>query len=875
MPRLTKAEIKAQLQGVSRELCAAFAVRSAMRVLPLLAIQKRSWLPFQQRKIFWLWAEQDQAKHLKAVLGAYSATVAFSVSGLYISDTATSDANAAADAAYAYAYAAAAAAAASSATDVEADAAAQAAYAAYASSAVASTDVALFQEIQLDLSALASKDATALLQSPLWSTTVPESWQKLWRNFQADALSLNAGFEVWLDWYEDRLQGKPIDLALLEMWNAVPKEIEAQGIAAVNAYLKGLMNKTATQPLNRVRAIFIGYGEAGKTSLIRALHDEPVVAGKEMMTCGIDIRDWSIPDSDLKAHFWDFGGQVMAHATHQFFLRASCLYVLVLNARSEINSTEQAEYWLEHIKGFGKDAPVMIVGNKADLASISLDMGYLKSKYVNVIDFYPVSCTQAQGSYKAKFDSFKQDFCQQLRKVGKNPMMLTQEQFWVLTDLQTQASRDAFIKHDEFIAICTQRGIGTEGGLNRDVFLSVLDQLGVVVHFPQLACLDEYVLNPRWLTHGVYTLMYKQQARLSLQDAVAALRAKPIQDEYGNVLDYPTDRCRFILDAMQEFKLCYPLPQDHNTLIIPELLPSDQPSNIPFSKSGALAFEFVFRGFLPRHILPELIVNRHEEIVNEIVWQRGVLLKHNTYLAEALLQVDYHNRVLLIWVKGSEAKDYLAVLNDEVLKILGRLDLDYKEWVTLPQSACISRAPLGNVAEKAPYRQILAFARKGEHNYIAESGSEYDLGQILGIILTNANVIQVAGDYVEGKTMNSQSVTITGSTINGSVVAAKTILDSFNNLRTSQADEPVRVLFEQLLNDIKSLNNNVPNDQAKHIEIMASRADTLIAESHKETPDLAWYQLSIKGIADAATALGSIANPVIETINLLKPLIGC
>ena len=40
----------------------------------------------------------------------------------------------------------------------------------------------------------------------------------------------------------------------------------------------------------------------------------------------------------------------MVHATHQLFLRESCLYVLVISARSEINATEQAEYWLEHVK---------------------------------------------------------------------------------------------------------------------------------------------------------------------------------------------------------------------------------------------------------------------------------------------------------------------------------------------------------------------------------------------------------------------------------------------------------------------------------------------------------------------------------------------
>jgi len=607
--------------------------------------------------------------------------------------------------------------------------------------------------------------------------------------------------------------------------------------------------------------------------------------GKESMTVGIDIRDWSVPNSDIQAHFWDFGGQVMAHATHQFFLRSSCLYVLVLNARSEIASTEQAEYWLEHVKGFGKDAPVMIVGNKADLATINLDMSYLKSKYANIIDFYPVSCTQASSQFKAKFDSFKQDFCQQLREVGTNQMQFTKEQFGVLEALRHYSPQAAFLSHQRFTEICAEHGIGTEGVQNRDWLLDILDKLGVVIYFPQLACLDEYVLNPRWLTHGVYTLMYKQQAHLTLHDAVAILRDKPINDEQGNVLDYPMDKCRFILDAMQEFKLCYPLPHDRNTLIIPELLPTDQPSDIPFEqfKQGALAFEFVFRGFLPRHIMPELIVNHHEEIVNNIVWQRGVVLKNKVYSSQALLQVDYHERVLSIWVKKGDARDYLSLLNNEVLKILGRLDLDYKEWITLPLSACISDKTLIRHEEKAPYRQILAFARKGEQVYISESGLEYDLGKVLGIILSKEGQEKAGitnNFYNSSPNLNQKSEvdmsvtqTVTNSTVHGSVVAAEKIENSFNSLKESKADDAVKTLLEQLLTEIQALNAKVPTSQAQAVENMAKRADTLVTESKSETPDKEWYQLSFKGIKEAALAIGNVAKPVLDIAEKLSPLL--
>jgi GTPase SAR1 family protein len=148
--------------------------------------------------------------------------------------------------------------------------------------------------------------------------------------------SLDAGFEVWIDWYQDRIDGKPFDWEIERQWALLSKEQLSQSPAEINAYLKRLRGGVLTKELKRVRAIFIGHGEAGKTSLIRALHGEDVIQGQELMTQGIAITDaakmdeaagvftrvTNYNDDDLTVHFWDFGGQVMAHATHQFFLRS-------------------------------------------------------------------------------------------------------------------------------------------------------------------------------------------------------------------------------------------------------------------------------------------------------------------------------------------------------------------------------------------------------------------------------------------------------------------------------------------------------------------------------------------------------------------------
>lgn len=389
-------KVEEQLNNISEEKCIVFGIRSTMRVLPLLTYKELN------NEAFGFWKLEDRNKYLLSIYFSYKYTIGklFNKDLEYncYSNT-TYDAAAVVEDIYYFYIIRASAFITHSFIKVNV----KSSVTSMVSGIIYALCVfnlhtknnysnSIIQETENDLILINKLTAEELLQCPLWSQTIPNEWQQLLNNFKEDVLSLNAGFEVWLDWYDDRLQGKPIDIELLKQWNAIPPEIEEQGAIAINAYLKNLVQKTAMKPLNRVRAIFIGYGEAGKTSLIRVLNDENVIEGQEDMTAGIAIRYWKIPQTDIEAHFWDFGGQVMAHATHQFFLRASCLYVLVLNARSEINSTEQAEYWLEHIKSFAGDAPVLIVGNKADnKIALNLDMAYLKEKYPNIIQLYSLS----------------------------------------------------------------------------------------------------------------------------------------------------------------------------------------------------------------------------------------------------------------------------------------------------------------------------------------------------------------------------------------------------------------------------------------------------------------------------------------------------
>ena len=87
--------------------------------------------------------------------------------------------------------------------------------------------------------------------------------------------------------------------------------------------------------------------------------------------------------SKTRVNVWDFGGQEIMHATHQFFLTKRTLYVLVLDSRLS-EAENRLDYWLTLIRSFGGDSPILVVGNKTDQHALDLDRRGLLAKYPTV-----------------------------------------------------------------------------------------------------------------------------------------------------------------------------------------------------------------------------------------------------------------------------------------------------------------------------------------------------------------------------------------------------------------------------------------------------------------------------------------------------------
>ncbi|MCI5142735.1 MAG: GTP-binding protein, partial [Candidatus Electrothrix sp. ATG1] len=353
-----------------------------------------------------------------------------------------------------------------------------------------------------------------------------------------------------------------------------PLEIAEQGIEAIHKYFADLEGEK--KELAEVKVILVGEGAAGKTSLTRLLRKEGFNKN-EAMTHGIRIKPWktSGQDREIRCKLWDFGGQEIMHATHQFFLSRRSLYVLVLDGRKD----ERTEHWLRCIETFGGDSPVLVLLNKYDInPGFDLNQPFLQKKYPSIKGFYRTSCKTKQG-----VEAFTQALCEELDNVP-----LTRE-LWPATWFQAKQSLEKMdkprISYEKFEDVCIQAGVQDES--SRTVLAEFLHDLGVIIHFTDFELNDNHVLDPKWVTGAVYRIinapLVAERGGLLWLDDLKEILARQKDDEHRY---YPADHV-YIIELMKKFELCYEVAKDE--VLIPYLLAVSEPP-FDFDEQGSLRF---------------------------------------------------------------------------------------------------------------------------------------------------------------------------------------------------------------------------------------------------------------------------------------------
>src|ERR1043166_1122583 len=442
------------------------------------------------------------------------------------------------------------------------------------------------------------------------------------------------------------------------------------------------------RPLHEVKLIVVGQGSVGKTSLVQRLINDNFNPG-ETKTEGIAISRWKVPahtpdlgragrknvgssphliDSTIRINVWDFGGQEIMHATHQFFLTKRSIYVLVLDSRLT-QEENRVEYWLKIIQSFGGDSPVLIVGNKTDQHPLDIDRSGLRKKYPNIIGIHETSAATGRGL--PELQAAISDEANNLPHVRD---LLPESWFVIKTQLEKLGHDKNYINRDQYLQLCTDNDVSDD--TSQRLLVGFLHDLGVILHFqeePRLEALG--ILNPQWVTNGVYRILNAHQ--LFQNKGVLTVS---MLNEILNLPEYPSDKRLFIVDMMRKFELCYDI-EANDAFLIPDLLPKDEPYTREWK--DALAFQYNY-AVLPPSIMSRLIV-RMNAFIYKTVWRSGAVLRSggNT----ALVKPDTEERKIYVWVDGDEStrRDFLSAIRgqfDAIHKTIARIEV--REKVPVP-----------------------------------------------------------------------------------------------------------------------------------------------------------------------------------------------
>jgi small GTP-binding protein len=532
--------------------------------------------------------------------------------------------------------------------------------------------------------------------------------------------------ELWID--NNLIQELPEEIAELKnleeldlLGNSlvIPYEIlaDTKNPKAIISYWQKL-KQGDRKPLNEAKVILIGHGAVGKTSLVRQLIDR-YFKPDETKTEGIDIRAWQITarEETVKLRVWDFGGQEIMHATHQFFLTERSLYLLVLNARKDEGNND-VEYWLKIIESFGKDAPVLIIANKSDEHPLKLNRRHLQEKYPNIQGFFETSCKTGLG-----LDDLRKAIAQQIAAMDHVFNELPQQWFRLKEQIE-QDNRD-HISYTEYECICTEQEI-SDRQERRDL-IRLLHLLGIVLNFADDTRLqDTSVLNPEWVTGGVYRILNdnklstKDKGMLNWQDLTRILTPK----NKGDRDCYRENRDRqFILDMMQKFELCFPLDSNSQNPIhlIPELLDEEEPDTGIWENTLNLEYHYKI---LFSSVISRFIVKMHHRISKRTYWRTGVILAFSEG-NRAYIKADLADAKIFIRIDGNpntRRSSLTAIRNnfESIHHSISALEVD--ERVPLPDNLKVSIS----------YKHLLKLESRGETNYFPEgSDRDYNIRELL------------------------------------------------------------------------------------------------------------------------------------------------
>lgn len=543
-----------------------------------------------------------------------------------------------------------------------------------------------------------------------------------------------------------------------------PIEIIERSAESAKSYFESMLGDT--EELNEAKIIFLGNGEVGKTSLMKVLSGENFNAEEET-THGINIKKYTVPINDkcsVDASIWDFGGQQIMHATHQLFLSRRCVYVLVINdRRDDLEQEQKINYWLQQVQTFGGNSKVIIIRNKSDMfLSNNIPEGKLKEKYPNLIAIESVSCKTGKNIQRVR-----NLIEAQVRQLPMRKVRLARNWIQIKDEIKDLSLEHDHLPLSSFTDICNRYGVTNFEA--QKTLRNLLHDLSVIIAFEELDGFNMGILNPHWITDGIYTIINSEV----LSKKKGYIKLSEVQDELDKKHpDKYTFKAKFIIESMIQFELCHPVGSlSNNTYLVPNLLPNEIKSK--FIKRGKNTIKFVFKydNLLPPSIIPSLLVRMSSQISDDKRWRTGAIMADPDLGVQAIVEEDSVERELKIEVTGAQVRAYFSIIRHNIrnLNAPNAETLGVRELVPLTNSS----------NEYVDYDELIGLEVMGKTTYTSgKLKQEFSVSQLLSGIEsreeTESSVAKQSGDIKLSVKIDQAPITIrTGDVTNTNTLSSE------------------------------------------------------------------------------------------------------
>ncbi|WP_445248451.1 leucine-rich repeat domain-containing protein [Microcoleus sp. OTE_8_concoct_300] len=368
----------------------------------------------------------------------------------------------------------------------------------------------------------------------------------------------------------------------------------------------------ATEELNEAKLLIVGEGEAGKTTLAnKLLNTDYQLKEREPATEGIDVMRWEFPQPNgkpFRVHLWDFGGQEIYHATHQFFLTERSVYVLLVDNRRQ---NPNLCYWLSIIELLSDGSPVFLVQNEKQNICCEISLSQQRRDFRNLEKDYVTNLATNRG-----LEALQRALQNRITTLEHISTPIPKRWANVRYVVENYSQRQTHIEVSEFVNICVSQGFKKS---DRPAMLSLskyLHDLGIILHFQKDPILKNVViLRPELATNAVYKLIGNKK----ITDNGEVTDNAEVIDNYGyftqeNLKQIWRDKeyqdlHDELLHLMKHFKLCYEIPCQPGQYIAPQLLRLETP-NYDWDDADNLILRYEY-DFMPKGIITRFIVEMH------------------------------------------------------------------------------------------------------------------------------------------------------------------------------------------------------------------------------------------------------------------------